>query len=932
MYTCPGDDTITLFTCGGLEEQDRTALEGHLADCASCRKVVGVLRTALPHLSADAMSSGLLAKTGLVAPGTAIGRYRIQELVGAGGMGVVYGAFDPDLDRKVALKLLYPTLGAGDGDLARLRHESKAMARLKHENVATIHDIGSYHDQLYLVLEYVEGATLRAWVGGDRPWTTVLDTFVAAGRGLAAAHEAGIVHCDFKPDNVLIAGDGRPVVTDFGLAQIVADTRAHAVDAPPTGVEGSFVQRTAHGQLFGTPAYMAPERFDAATAAGVQGDVFAFCVSLHEVLYGQRPFAGTTLAEVRASVESGAIVEPPASDVPAWIHRVLARGLSSDLAVRHASMTELLAELAPKPRRRTLWWAVAATVVLAGGAAAWLLARGDEPATCDARSELAGTWDAGVRARVGAALTAGGAFDAARDRIQRALDRYADAWVRTSDEMCSRPEATEVQRRCLRTARIQLRTLTEQLALGGAPIVKASDRAVGELPSIDDCTTAAAGRPEPSDPAVRAEVDQLRDELDVVLGLDSAAKFDAAKSALDGIAPRADKTGYRPLQAEVQFVRARILRGTAAPEAVAEAFRDAAAKAEAAGHDVLAVKVWSSLAFDAGQARGDFARGREYATYAAAALVRIGGDARLEEKLAGVRGAIEWRDGKFDAARREFQRELVLAGNDPAARVEALAGLGHVDEDSGHLADALAEQLAALDLRRSVYGDDNPEVARSYTGLGSVMMKMGKSEDSLAYYRKAEDVTLRAFGPKHTASAIAAHNVGGILRDLERPVEAEQEFRRAVAIFTAAFGPEHPYVAKSQDSLGMALFDQKRYPEAIAELEHSVAVRRKAYGEDHVETIIGITDLGIVLREAGRTAEAIALAEKSVAGMTKVYGADNPETALAMLGQARALIAGHRKRDAAAVLDRAEAIFKKGEAAPQRLTEIDMLRVELAKR
>jgi eukaryotic-like serine/threonine-protein kinase len=414
MFTCPGDDTITLFTCGGLEEQDRTAIEGHLADCASCRKVVGVLRTALPHMSHDPATSGLLAKTGLLAPGTAIGRYRIQELVGAGGMGVVYGAFDPDLDRKVALKLLYPALGAGDSGLvARLRRESKAMARLKHENVATIHDIGSYNDQLFLVLEYVEGTTLRAWVGGDRPWTETLDTFLAAGRGLAAAHGAGIVHCDFKPDNVLIAGDGRPVVTDFGLAQIVADTRGLAGDAPPTGVEGSFVMRTAHGQLFGTPAYMAPERFDEATEVQVQSDVFAFCVSLYEVLYGYRPFAGTSLAEVRKSIESGVIAEPPASAVPPRIHRVLERGLSPDRAIRHASMTELLDELAPKPRRRSLWWAVAAAVVLVGGGAAWMFARGDEPATCDARGELAGTWDASVRTRVGAAMTAGGAFDAA---------------------------------------------------------------------------------------------------------------------------------------------------------------------------------------------------------------------------------------------------------------------------------------------------------------------------------------------------------------------------------------------------------------------------------------------------------------------------------------------------------------------------------------
>jgi len=923
MQACPGDDTITLFTCGQLDGAGKAEIEAHVAGCEHCKKLVGVLRHTMPHVAGSTTTaSTLFAKTfGLLPPGTAIGRYQIEGLVGAGGMGVVYAAHDPELDRKVALKLLYPRrrpLGTqpGDSDLEeRLRGESKAMARLKHPNVATIHDIGRYGDQLFLVLEYVAGGTLRAWVDERKSWETVLETFRSAGKGLAAAHATGIVHCDFKPDNVLIASDGHPVVTDFGLAQLIAEARAR--DSAE-----QLATSTASPPVVGTPAYMAPERFDATSRAHVQGDVFGFCVSLYEVLYGVRPFHGTTVAELAGSIATAEIPRPSQA-VPEWLHRVLVRGLSADLAVRHQTIDELLAELTPKPRRRLALWAAVAGVALLGGAGAWMWLR---PAaeTCDPHRELAGIWDDVMRARVTGALAA----SPAQGRTLRAIDQYADAW---SAVVCKQP-ASEVQQRCMRSAKVELGAITHAIAEGGPAVAKRGDLYVADLPAIEDCSGNAPTKPMPTDPALRGDVDKLRDQLAAAAALDIAAQFDAAKTKLDDLEPKAEKLGYRPLVAEIKYERALNIEGISkSADVQAQAFRDAAASAQASGHEVLAVRAWQSLATDAARS-GDFTRGREYASYAQAALERIGGDRRLEARLEIVRGNIDLHDGKLDVARKHFARASALTDDNPLSHIDALDGLARTDTEARKLTDALAEQLQILDLRRKLYTEDHPEIARSYTTLGNVTMLLGRSAESLDYYQKADATAQRVFGPDHPLIAFTAHNLGGILRDLHRPVEAETAYRRALAVGNNAFGPDHPNVAKTQQSLGMALFDQGKFADAVTELEHAVAIKRKAYGDDHVETLGAINDLGIALRGAGRFAEAIELAATAVAGFTKAYGPDHPEVGQALVAQGRTLAAAHRDKDAAASLDRAEAIFKHGESNPEALTEIAEARKTLYSR
>ena len=318
--------------------------------------------------------------------GTAVGRYLVLDRLGAGAMGVVYAAYDPKLDRKIALKLLRWRKRGGDHAhrTARLEREAQAIAKLSHPNVVGIFDVGVHQGQLFLAMEYLSGGTMRDWLAVEkRPWRRIVEMFIEVGKGLSAAHAEGLIHRDFKPDNVLIDKNGIPKVVDFGLVRLEAaledspggpDDPDPLDDGDPNG--GSLAMReprtplTQSGALAGTPAYMASEQLLAKTI-DARSDQFAFCVGLYEALYGERPFAGETLMALVASVVTGRVRDPAKdSEVPAWLRRVITIGLASDPAQRWASMDPLIAALRNDPavrvrRRATAAGAVAVAIIAA---------------------------------------------------------------------------------------------------------------------------------------------------------------------------------------------------------------------------------------------------------------------------------------------------------------------------------------------------------------------------------------------------------------------------------------------------------------------------------------------------------------------------------------------------------------------------------------
>jgi eukaryotic-like serine/threonine-protein kinase len=403
----------------------------------------GVVATEVSGPAADAT---LPAAPGDEHRGASFGRFVVLGRLGTGGMGVVLSGYDPELDRKVALKLLHSTLGRGEAARARLQHEAKAMARLAHPNTVTVYEVGPAGDQLFIAMELVDGKTLRAWLDErERPWREVLSMFIAAGRGLEAAHAAGLVHRDFKPDNVLIGKDGRPRVSDFGHA-------ASGTRVGDSGVEGGSVDASlsVHGVAVGTPSHMAPEQW-LGGEVDARTDQFAFCVSLWRALWRRPPFAGDAWASLRDAVVEGRRAPPGESrGLPGWLAPVLDRGLAHEREKRWPSMGALLGELEQRANARRRAWIGAGAgglVAIAGAALFVVETRPDPPEVCAApRARIETVWSAARRTALGQHLAAidptlGPARFRSDRRASRRRRRCSIATCRRGRRCTSRPAA-----------------------------------------------------------------------------------------------------------------------------------------------------------------------------------------------------------------------------------------------------------------------------------------------------------------------------------------------------------------------------------------------------------------------------------------------------------------------------------------------------------
>jgi len=420
-------------------------------------------------------------------------------------MGVVYSAHDPQLDRKIALKLLRSDAVSPEERAPlrdRLLSEAQAMAKLAHPNVVAVHDVGSFGDSVFIAMELVDGQTLTRWLA-ERPrrWREVVAVFVAAGRGLAAAHAAGLVHRDFKPDNLLVGKDGRIRVSDFGLAQTVApSTPTGDLDLDLAGAGAMTTTR----ELAGTPYYMAPEQH-LGEVTSARSDQFSFCVVLYAALAGEHPFAASSYVELADAVTHGRLRPPPRRDrMPRWLHRVLIRGLSVAPGDRYPSIDDLLARLARDPVRQ-LWRGLAITLpaaALLGGGVLALRAHDARLMCQGAERKLAGVWEP-QRARVIERAFRGSGHPhaaAAFDEVSRRLDRYTRSWVAMHTEACEatrirgeQPESVLGLRMMCLDARLRgVRALTDRFASAGMELVDRAPHAVKALEPLTVCADVPA--------------------------------------------------------------------------------------------------------------------------------------------------------------------------------------------------------------------------------------------------------------------------------------------------------------------------------------------------------------------------------------------------------------------------------------------------------
>jgi hypothetical protein len=674
------------------------------------------------------------AEPARLARGAVLGRYVIEELIGAGGMGVVYRARDPDLGRAVAIK----QLGRVRSDWqwrARLLREAQAMARLAHPNVVTIHDVGLAEDGLFVAMEYVEGVTLRRWLAEPRTRHEIAAAFVAAGRGLHAAHLAGLVHRDFKPDNVLVSSDGRVRVTDFGLA------------AP--------VDLTVDDAVVGTPGYMAPEQYGGA-AVDARTDQFSFTCALYEALHGRRAFAGDPEA-IREAVLAGRPLEHP-RDLPVWLRRILDRGLQTDPERRYPSMAKLVAALEADPavarRRRTIAIAVAAVVVAGGaGYAAVAAHRADQQlAACrEAPDELAGSWDPPRKAAIAAAF--GVPDRAGRTRtwatLEQLVDRRAAGLRSARERSCiasargeQSSELAAKRSACLDDRRDELVTLAALMARPGtdpASLIAAARR----LQAIDNCSDTDRLAAEPSPPADLASWAALRNvraALGAARVMAAAGQLGLASDQAERAVDAAHAAGNAALAAEAttELAGAMLDAGRRWP-LLWKAMRDTAAAGTAQAHARAITAIARNFA-----AEGKFEDAARWAGLAVGLADRAGDHHDLAQALT-VEGHVAWQLGKPDQSLAALER-CASTAREPdvvAVGVELMCRLlaAQVSLQRGERDQALAAASSVID-RGIERGAEIPvrETYELWTNVAVVLLNAHDEPRALELLQRATDL------------------------------------------------------------------------------------------------------------------------------------------------------------------------------------------------
>jgi tetratricopeptide (TPR) repeat protein len=879
----------------------------------------------------------------------------LQEL-GAGGMGVVFAAFDEKLERKVAIKLIPPRAGAqrSRGE-TRLLREAQALARLAHPNVVAVHEVGALADgSVFVAMEHVEGITLREWQQGQRDWRAVVAMYAQAGAGLAAAHQAGIVHRDVKPDNILVGKDGRARVVDFGLARaetaaapVTPETSAASNPEPGIAAPRGRMPLTAAGAVLGTPGYMAPEqlrggRVDART------DQFSFCVALHEALYGERPYPPLVFSLDDEQVAASR--RPRPADVRArWLWAALERGLALDPALRWPSMTELIAELTrdhARRRRMLIAAAVVTGLIAATGATAMWLASAPASNPCALPAgEIArlfdGIWNAAERQRLQAAL-AGTRLPFARDvatAMSTAFDRYAAGWIDARRAAC---EATHVQHvqsdelldrrvECLETRKRSLDAAVEALIASPARAAERSSEILGSLGDIDLCAEGdvlRSGFAPPADAGDVAVLDTVRARLAAAAARLAAGDLTGAEAELTAAERLASDLAFPPAAAELLHLRGRlqIERGEIAPGVAT--LRQAVDAGVRARHDELVADAWLSMARYAGPKHGQSSEAEGWVAEAERWLARLAhpGDAR-SIAAQHARAAIERMAGKHREALATLGRALAAGeaawgGEDPRLvpflrdRASVLAALGQARE-------ARLDYERASTIGVTAWGAQHPEVARTRRALGLLMIQnLGEVAQGEREVEAARRILAASHGERsaEVANCEQVLSKAGMFRGDYAGALLHAE--RALAIYDELLGPRHRIRGEALMAVGVLRFMQQDLAGSLAAYEEALAVLAPALGEDNVDVGLLESNLGETLLALGRVDEAVARFERALATLRRGFGPTHRELALPLKGLGLAHLARRRPADAAAALEQALALRDPRASDPQELAEI----------
>jgi tetratricopeptide (TPR) repeat protein/predicted Ser/Thr protein kinase len=714
------------------------------------------------------------------APTLSIGRYSIEKRLGAGGMGEVYLGRDAALGRKLAIKRVRADRD-GPRSAERLQNEARALARLSHPNVVQVYEVGEHEGQTFVAMEYVEGQTLAAWLAAQpRSWQGILAVFVAAGRGLAAAHSAGVVHRDFKPDNVLISAQGRVCVADFGLAQ---------ADAGESGVRAS--------EVAGTVRYMSLEQLRGENV-DARSDQFSFCVALYEALWQREPFGPARVAERVQALLDGRPLAPPRSGVPRSLWPIVRRGLQREPADRWPNFDELLAALEAVPirRRRRAMLGVALPLSLGLG---WALLHRGEPAVCtDLASELSGVWDDDTAAALEQAFAATEVAHATTSfaRVDRALDGWAQAWTETREAQCEAaarehddPALARARRTCLEQQRRAVEVLTSQLARADVDTVDRAVEAVARLPAPSECSTAELlDGPTPPSAELLADIEPVQLELAAARALRELGRPDL--DAVARLVEQARALEHPPLLAEVLAEQGRAEIEGGSPRRGLELLDEATELALASNHPRLLAQTWTEVALHRATDYPEPLLASHQLDLAESAWARIGTelDVRTRARLAFGRGRLAQLDGDAELAAARYREALASIDADAPERPGYLGALAEISAADEQL--QLREQ--ALATAEVVFGPDHPETAIHVYNLASARRALGQHEQARALLVRATAIWTQAHRTPHPNLARAHLLLADQAMQAGEWDQAEQHARAMATIQAQTLPPEHP--------------------------------------------------------------------------------------------------------------------------------------------
>jgi serine/threonine protein kinase len=871
---------------------------------------------------------------------TKVDRYFVIELLGSGAMGSVYAAYDPRLDRKVALKILAGAVVPSRGDEATdsagnheaLLREAQALAQVRHRNVVDVYDAGSYEGQVYLAMELIEGQTLRSWLEreDERSLASTLGMLMQAGRGLAAVHSVGLVHRDFKPDNVLIGKDGVARVADFGLARV---DEHHATDSAETTPRRAGSDQTAGA---GTPAYLAPERMTG-TLADARSDLFSFSVVAFEAFAGMRPYPSAAVLTGNFSEDSRAKL-PEAT--PRWLTLAVERGLDPDPARRQQSVDDLLKEFeaglaadVDDRRRRAslkrLGFGSSFVVILGLGAyGVQQLDRNESVAECEAKSEeINELWPAQAdEVTAGIRSSELSYADETANKLVPLLSAWSDEWRKTGHRACvestvDKTLPAELLRRtesCLDLRRSEMQALLDLLASGDPLAVQHAIASVTGFPGASTCADRRALE-HGSWPSAEQwdEVLAVRHKLTAVSSLQLIGKYEPALEQAQEAQKDAETLGWEPLVARAKFRVGVLHEKLGSFEEAKNAMTDAFFAARRSHADDVAADAATGLSFLLGLRLNRAQQGLLWADHAAVALDASEAGPRQRARVERARAGIHRGEFEFDEATALYQSAIErleeALGPDHPEVMTALQSFAAMRMMMGELDEARGIQERVVEFNERTLGPHHPLVATSLHHLARHSLLTGDPGRAGQLLERALAIQEAAYGPQSARLVWVLDALGEVKERQNELPEARALLERSVALSEKHHGPDHPRLTTTLYSLGMAYGAGGDAEKQLEVFERALAISVKAKGPDHVESASLLIDIGVVHKDADRFDEALEYLQKGVPALEKILGRDHVHLAPGVCNLGGALFESGRAKESVPYFERCLSIFEKQE-------------------